>query len=213
MKKLVWVLTLTVSMQVVYGQTWNEWFRQRRTQIRYLLNQIAALKVYTDYLEKGYTIVRDGTRLIGDIKQGDFNLHKGYFSSLRSVNPAIRNYSRIAVILSDQATIVRHLNEFLKFSAESGHFSTTERQYMSAVYQNIKSASLQNLGDLTRVLTSGEIEMKDDERIAFIDRIYADTKDQLSFTSSFCREAGVLAYQRAQAARESFLLKKLYGFE
>ncbi|WP_207515942.1 hypothetical protein [Longitalea luteola] len=213
MKKLVWVLTLTVSMQVCYGQTWNEWFRQRRTQLRYLLNQIAALQVYTDYLQKGYTIVKDGTWLIGDIKQGDFNLHNGYFFSLRSVNPAIRNYSRVAVILSDQATILRHFKELLKFTDGSGQFASTERQYISAVFANVKSASLQNLDDLTRVITSGEMEMKDDERIDFIDRIYGETKEQLSFTSSFCAQAAVLANQRAQAARESFLLKKLYGFE
>lgn len=212
MKKLVWVLTLLVSMQVSYGQKWKEWFRQKKTQIEYLVNQIAALQVYAGYLQKGYTIVKDGTRLIGDIKQGDFNLHNGYFSSLRAVNPVFSSYSRVAVIMSDQATILQHFKELLKFSAESGQFSATERQYIAAVYANVKSASLQNLDDLTRVLTSGEMEMKDDERIDFIDRIYRDTKEQLFFTASFCRQAGALAYQRTQAARESFLLKKLYGF-
>jgi hypothetical protein len=213
MKKMMWVLALTVSVQVSYGQTWKEWFRQKKTQIEYLVNQIAALQVYAGYLQKGYTIVKDGTRLIGDIKQGDFNLHNGYFSALRSVNPAFASYSRVAVIISDQATILQHLKELLKFSAESGQFSATERQYISAVYANVKSASLQNLDALTRVLTSGEMEMKDDERIDFIDRIYGDTIEQLSFTASFSRQAGALADQRTQAARESFLLKRLYGIE
>lgn len=213
MKKMIWVLILTVSVQVSYGQKWKEWFRQKKTQIEYLVNQIAALQVYAGYLQKGYTIVKEGTRLIGDIKQGDFNLHNGYFSSLRAVNPAFASYSRVAVIISDQATILKDFKELLKFSAESGQFSATERQYISAVYANVKSASLQNLDDLTRVLTSGEMEMKDDERIDFIDRIYGDTKEQLSFTASFCRQAGALAYQRTKAERESFLLKKLYGIE
>jgi hypothetical protein len=197
---------------VSYAQKWKEWFKQKKTQIEYLVNQIAALQVYIGYLQKGYTIVKDGTRLIGDIKQGDFNLHNGYFTSLRSVSPAIASYSKVADILSDQATILQQFKELLKFSAESGQFSATERQYISSVYANVKSASLQNLDDLIRVLTSGEMEMKDDERLDFIDRIYSDTKEQLSFTSSFCRQAGVLVYQRTQAARESFLLKKLYGF-
>jgi hypothetical protein len=211
MKKLVWALTLFVTMQVCYGQKWKEWFRQKKTQIEYLVNQIAALQVYTGYLKKGYTIVKDGTRLIGDIKQGDFNLHKRYFTSLRSVSPAIAGYSKVSVILSSQATIVRHFNDLLKFSAESDQFSTSERRYISDVYAGVKSTSLQNLDDLSSVLIPGKIEMKDDERIDFIDRIYADTKELLSFTSSFCHQAVVLAYQRRQAAREVFVLKKVYG--
>jgi hypothetical protein len=211
MKKLVWVLTLTVSMQVSYGQKLKEWFKQKKTQIEYLVNQIAALKVYTVYLEKGYSIVKDGSRLIGDIKQSDFSLHQGYFSSLQSVNPAIRNYSRVAVIISDQATILKNFKELLKFSAESGQFSTAERVYITAVYHRVKTECLKDMDDLTMVLTSGEMEMKDDERLAFIDRIYADTKEKVTFTVSFCGQAGALAYQRTREARETFLLRKLYG--
>jgi hypothetical protein len=212
MKKVLWVLTFSVSMQQVsYGQTFKEWFKQKKTQIEYLVNQIAALKVYGDYLEKGYTIVKDGTRLIGDIKQGDFNLHNGYFLSLKSVNPAIKNYTRVANILSDQANILRQFKGLITYSDESGQFSAAERQYISAVYGNLKTSCLQNIDDLTMVLTSGEWEMKDDERLDFIDRIYADTKDKLTFTSSFCSQAAALALHRSKAAHETDLLRKLYG--
>lgn len=207
----MWVLALTASTQVSYGQKWKEWFKQRKTQIEYLVNQIAALKVYTDYLEKGYSIVKDGTQLIGNIKQGDFNLHQGYFSSLQSINPAIRNYSRVALIISDQATILNNFKELLKFSAENGQFSINERGYITSVYDRVKTECLKDMDDLVMVLSSGEMEMKDNERLAFIDRIYADTKEKVTFTFSFCGQAGALAYQRTREARETFLLRKLYG--
>src|SRR6266498_4565607 len=101
MKRFLLSLLLIVGVHTSYGQTWNEWFRQKKTQIQYLVKQIAALKVYTDYLEKGYNIAKDGTNLINDIKHGDFNLHNNYFTSLKSVSSSVRNYSKVSAIVSD----------------------------------------------------------------------------------------------------------------
>jgi hypothetical protein len=51
------------------------------------------------------------------------------------------------------------------------------------------------------VVSSGEpqsdnYQMKDDERLKRIDRIYADMQDRYSFCSSFSEEMGLLAVQR-----------------
>lgn len=213
MKKLVLLLALSVSIQVGYAQTFNEWFRQKKTQLDYLYKQIAALKVYADYLKKGYDIVRDGTKIIGDIKQGDFDLHKGYFSSLRQVNPAIQKYSKAAIILSDQTTILKQFQGLVKFSVASTPLSSAERNYISSVYSHLKSECLQNMEDLAMVMTAGTLEMKDDERVERIDRIYTDMKDKLSFTHSFCKQAGSLVREKSMAAEEINRLRKIYGYQ
>ena len=49
------------------AQTWAEWFRQKATQKKYLLQQIAALHVYSGYLSKGYSIAKDGLNTIKSI--------------------------------------------------------------------------------------------------------------------------------------------------
>lgn len=211
MKIFVLMLAMSVSIQASYGQKWKEWFKQRKTQIEYLVNQIAAYKVYADYLQKGYSIVKDGTRLIGDIKEGDFNLHNGYFVSLKAVNPAIKNYSRVAAILSEQAALLQQFRGLIKFSVESGQFSASEQKYIAALNSNLSVECLKDLSDLEIIVTSGELEMKDDERLAFIDRIYADTKDKVIFAGSLCGQAAGLALSRTRAANESFVLRKLYG--
>src|SRR3954466_3372099 len=81
------------------GQTFSEWFRQKKTQKKYLIEQIAALQVYEDYLEKGYSIVNEGLSQIKDIKHGDYDLHSGYFSSIKNINPTIRNYEKSIYIV------------------------------------------------------------------------------------------------------------------
>lgn len=56
-------------------QTFHEWFRQKKTQKKYLIQQIAALKVYLGYVQKGYSIAQKGLTTVSNIKKGNFDLH------------------------------------------------------------------------------------------------------------------------------------------
>lgn len=67
-------------------------------QQRMLLEQIAALKVYIGYAQKGYSAVKKGLNTIGDFKRGEFNLHTDYLNSLKVVNPKIKKYARVTEI-------------------------------------------------------------------------------------------------------------------
>lgn len=199
---MLFVLALIMTIQVCHVQTWREWFRQRKTQIKYLVNQISALKVYTDYLKKGYDIARDGTRLIKDIKDGDFNLHKGYFSSLKSVNPAIKNSSRVIDIISLQVKIIQRFKRLILYCNQSGQFTTDELRHVQSVYGNLIAKSGNQIDELVRLTTSGELEMKDDERIKRLEVIYLDMKDKYAFTQSYCNETSILAFSRISEKQE-----------
>jgi hypothetical protein len=48
-----------------------------------------------------------GIRTIHNIREGDFNLHDGFFSSLKNVNPVIRRYAKVADIAAFQVRILR----------------------------------------------------------------------------------------------------------
>jgi hypothetical protein len=63
------------------------------------------------------------------------------------------------------------------------------------------------------IITSGELQMKDDERIKRIDKLYADMQDKYSFCESFSEECSVLAMQRLSEQAEINLGKKLNGLE
>jgi 3-phenylpropionate/cinnamic acid dioxygenase small subunit len=57
MKKILTIFLL-VTASGVYAQNWKEWTQQKKTQIKYLVNQIAALQIYATYVEKGYAIAK-----------------------------------------------------------------------------------------------------------------------------------------------------------
>ncbi len=64
MKTILLVIATVLLFQSANAQTWDEWFKQKKTQKKYLVQQIAALRVYLDYLKKGYTVVHNGLNTI-----------------------------------------------------------------------------------------------------------------------------------------------------
>ena len=89
MKKILTIFLLVIA-SCVQAQNWQEWTQQKKTQIKYLVSQIAAYQVYATYVEKGYVIAKKGLTAIQNIKKGDFSLHDEYFTSLKNVNPKIK---------------------------------------------------------------------------------------------------------------------------
>lgn len=202
---------LLMFINEVAGQTWDEWFRQKTTQKKYLLQQIAALKVYAGYLSQGYTIAKGGLGIIQHIKQGDFGLHSNYFNSLSTVNPRIKSYIKIGSILSIETSIVLQTKIAIRFFSTSNQLNPVELKYIKNVFQNILNSCAATLDDLHNTLTSGRLRLKDDERIAAIDRLHDDMLDKETFVNSFCKSAGLLIEQRKHSSDEIKIDKQING--
>jgi hypothetical protein len=82
---------------------------------------------------------------------------------------------------------------------------------MGNVYSQLIKESLNNLDELTTVLTATRLRMTDEERIKAIDRIYASSSEKLRFLRYFNRQATLLSLQRTKAQNENKTLKQLYG--
>lgn len=178
------------------AQIADEWLNQKATQKKYLLQQIAALQVYIGYAKKGYNIVNGGITTIKNITNGDFNLHRDFFNSLKNVNPAIRRYAKVTDIIAYQVKIIKQTKGTLQQIRETKQFTETELDYCKQVFDNLLDECMKTVEELMLVTTSGKLEMKDDERLKRIDRLYADVQDKYSFTCSFSEDMGILAVQR-----------------
>jgi len=180
-----------------------------QSDIQAMLKQIAKLEIYIIDLEKGYKIAREGLTTIGEIKKGEFNLHSLFFSSLQSVNPSVAKYSKIAVIISDQLSIISAFKILIQHLNNSDKLTNAELQYIETVYSNMSDESLKTLNNLIAVLTDGNFEMTDDERIKRIDGIYDDMEDKYAFSQSFCGKANQISLLRSDDVNEFGLLKVL----
>jgi len=196
---------LVCCSPAVQAQTFAEWFKQTSTQKKYLLQQIAALQVYTGYLQKGYDIARSGLGTIKNITNGEFDLHSLYINSLKLVNPAIRNDKRVDRILTMQTELLKRFNEL-----DVDVFSADNRAYVGSVRQTIAVLCGKDLNELELVITSGKVEMKDDERLQRLEQVYQNTLDKYAFTQQFTSEVTLMIIQCRQEQNDTQQLRRYY---
>ncbi|MBN8718380.1 MAG: TerB family tellurite resistance protein [Sediminibacterium magnilacihabitans] len=207
MKTILFVLCLSFSI------SWVRVSAQSDEAQQLLLNveKLAQLKKILSNMKKGYEIVSKGYTTIKDISKGNFNLHDAFLNALLQVSPTVKKYKRVTDIIICQSQLLKeYKSAFNRFKA-SNLFSIQEIKYMEGVYSNLSNKSLQNLNELTIVITAGKLRMSDDERIAAIDRIYNDISDKLLFLRSFNNEGNVLAVQRGREMVDTKMSQKLNG--
>lgn len=206
--KTLLIILLTAMATVTRAQTWNEVFKQKETQKKYLIQQIAAMKLYAGYLKKGYDIANKGINSIKDISKGEFDLHQSFFTSLKMVNPAIAGNSKIAQVIAWQMTISKDL---LALSSRT-ELPPSDKSYIRQVRLKVMKECEQDMEELLLVVTQGKLEMKDHERINRLDKVYESMKDKYQFTQSFSNQVKTLSLQKEQEERNNEASKKLYGF-
>ena len=178
-----------------------------------LLNveKLAQFKQILADLKKGYEIVSTGYNTIKNISQGNFDLHKTFLDGLLEVSPAIRNYKRVADIISCQLLIVKeYKNAFHRFQ-QDGNFTPDEIKYLGSVYSNLFKQSLKNLDALATILTDRDLRMSDDERLKAIDDVFNSMQDKLLFLRHFNNNTTILAIQRAKERNDVLTAQKIYG--
>ena len=209
MKKITLILLFSISIHKGRAQTFAEWTQQKKTQIKYLEQQIVGLEVYTTYLQKGYKIAGEGLSVISDIKNGDFNMHNNYFNSLKRINPNLEKYFRIADIILLQLRIQNTCHRAVQTIKENTWFTGNEITYIQDFFAKLLAEASEEINQLMAVTTPNNFIMKDDERIVQIDKIYHDMLDNLSFAENFINEIYVLGLQRLRESQDIKLSRLL----
>lgn len=213
MKQVFIIAILLVVFYAGHAQSWDEFFNQKKTQKKYLVQQIAALQVYAGYLQKGYTIARDGISRVQSIGKGDFSLHNNFFASPGIVNPRIKHYAKVAEIIVMQVSIAKQASSTMKQCRNGKQLTGAEINYLQSVFNRLLNDCIQSLDELNTVISNGNTQMKDDERIKRIDALYTDMQDKQVFVQSFNRSANGLTVQRINEARDIVISKKLNGVQ
>ncbi len=213
MKWILMITAILLGIPSLQAQNFSEWFRQKKTQKKYLIEQIAALKVYGGYLKKGYQISQKGLGIIGDIKDGDFNLHSAFFSGLKTVNAKIANSPEVASILSTQLQIKDYQEKISSWYLKQGVFTEREKHYFKVVFQHLERDCLNTLSGLEQVTAAGKVDMSDDQRINRINQLQQDSYQQLEFVKHFSNGLLRLALQKKKQNTELETGRTWYGIK
>ncbi|WP_188411901.1 TerB family tellurite resistance protein [Pedobacter mendelii] len=200
---LVVLLFLSVSMAA----------KAQSTEVQQLLlnvEKLSQLKNILADMKKGYTVITKGYNAVKNVSKGNFSLHEVFLDGLMLVNPEIKKYRRVGDIISYQKDLVtEYKSAFNRFRA-SDNFSPQEIGYLGKVYKQLFDQSLNNLDELTTVITSSQLRMSDDERLRAIDRIVADTQDKLIFLRNFNQQTSILNLQRQKEKADIKATKQYY---
>ena len=166
------------------------------SDITTMVEQIAALQAYIDVAEKGYSLAENGLHTIRDIKNGEFNLHSVFFSSLAVVSSKVANAAEVGEIIRLQASMIRRFSQKLSGYRQNAGLQPAEVAYINQVYAALVSTGQAEITALTNLLTDGALIMTDGERTLAIQLIDADTKSQYRFMESFTNHTDMLTLQR-----------------
>lgn len=178
------VVVLIFGWQVGSAQNADEWLRQRKTQLRYLAEQTAALRMYAGYLEKGYGIVQDGLALISDVKTGEFSLHKDYFAGLQAVKPAVNGYWKVGAITLSAHRILGLYRQSGGSLTRLKEINLHHHQHLLHEWSGLLSALARTISEVQLFTGSNTFSLQDASRLQRIDRLY----DQIQVHEAFAVE-------------------------
>lgn len=210
MKKIL-ILTILITLLMIPVKSMGQ-----SAEIQQLILNIEKLsqfkKILSD-MKKGYELLSGGYKMVKDMTEGNFSLHKTFLDALMRVSPAVKNYKRVAEIVEYQISIVKESRNGMNRFIKSGNFSGQEINYFEKVYGNLLNQSLRNLDELTMVITADKLRMSDDERLKAVDDIYEQMQDKLLFLRNFNTTSNVLALQRSKEKNDVYISKSFQEFK
>jgi hypothetical protein len=211
MKQLCLTILFIQSVNALKAQTFEEWTHQKKTKVKYGLEQMAKLRVYAASVRKGYSIVNNGLSIISDIKSGDFNLHQEHFSTWQKVNPMIKVLPKVAAILKLQESMLKAQKMTNNYLNESGGLHKDELDYYIQVTLHLLESCADNIDLLVQLVADDQYTLTDDERITRINALYEEMVDKAAFLQSFYGELKTLALQQLKKEKEVQINQLLHG--
>lgn len=184
---------------------------QEIQQLLLNIEKLTQLKKILANMKEGYQILSAGYNTVEGLSKGNFDLHKAFLDGLLQVSPEVRDYKKVADIIHYQMILIEEYKIAYSRFQQDGNFSPKELDYLSGVYDNLFQHSLNELENLTTIITANKLRMSDDERLRAIDKIYHDMQDKLLFLRYFNHNTTVLAIQRAKEKNDAITIKGIYG--
>ncbi len=213
MKKIILSGTLILCIAYCHAQGVGSIFDQGDSKIKLMLQQIALQQTYLSAIKTGYNDTQNGLNTAHDLKNGTYNLHQVYFTSLSNVSPAVANNPKIKLIATYQQQIITCFDKEIEWQKQQNILNRNEIDYIQSVYNNILSECSKDLTELNMVVTSGQVQMKDAERIDHIDQIYTKTSDKYKFSMSFTQNTHSFALDRQAGDQQMQSIKQLYNIK
>ncbi|MBE7178249.1 MAG: hypothetical protein INR69_17740 [Mucilaginibacter polytrichastri] len=174
------------------AQTFAEFFRQRKTQEKYLLQQIVALAAFSAQAREGYTISDLGLRLISGFTGSERNQHHAYFSALNEISSFFQPEQRISTFASRVETIRATGTRVIRRATGN------DRPYIRKIVQGVYD-HLDELSGVHRAMLTEGYSLSDEQRLQRVQSL----EQALKKTDEFIRRLEVSVHQKEALGRQN----------
>lgn len=150
---------------------------------------------------------------IGDWTQKQKDQYQKYFNELQKVRSIIVYYQRIKDITARQTRLLREYKRAWELVRNDKHFTPEEIEYIGKVYAGILNESMENIDQITMVITSLKTQMSDQKRLELINEAANRIETNYNDLRQFNSENAMLSLQRAKGEAELKTTKNLYGIQ
>ena len=211
MKNLIIIIFCLMNIAVSQAQTFSEWFRQKKTQEKYLIQQIVALKFYAGYVKKGYETFDKGSKTISKIKEGDFNMHDVFFNDKIKLNP---NLSKVVENLRIEQlnTAIRITGKQSKnFIWKTSNFSEKQKAYFNSVIGKTDGEADELFANYKELITANELILDDEKRLKRLTDLKKEYLSLYQFINLFDNQIRGYRQQLNAEQNDISTIKKILG--
>lgn len=199
------VVLLFASGKSGVAQTWDEIFKQKKTQRRYLIEHVAALKLYAGYAWKGYTIANSGLQTINGLTSGELSLHEAFFNALKSASSVLTHHPKVNEIITLQLGVATAWGATGKLV-----LLAPEKAYVQLIRARVMKDCADDLWELALILSSNRTELAEAERLKRLDAIHASMTEKSVFSRWFAAQAAEQSLLRRLMESDNQILRILY---
>jgi len=173
------------------------------------VKKLSQLKENLQNMKQGYEMLVKGYTVVRDLSKGSFQLHEHFLDGLWLASPAVRRYWKIPEIISMEDRLADAAKGGRHSLKNSAYLRPDEISYIHQVEDAVFAQALDDLDDLTGIVTDHQMQLSDAERITGIDRIYLAMQERLDFLTDFHHRASLLVAQRTKEAADERTMKAL----
>jgi hypothetical protein len=213
MKSLIIYMLCSMSILTTNAQTFNEWFRQKETQEKYLVQQLIGLEVYANYLKKGYQAIDKGSKTINKIKNGDFTLHDLFFESQKSLNSNMLKQVDGLNIGSLKSLIHQRIHILDHFTAKDQLIDVQQKTSIKKILKKVRDDEIQLSNRYDELTKDNQLALDDDHRLERIKDLKMDYASLYGFIRYFEIQVKSYSDQIKNEQNDLSSSKKLLGIK
>lgn len=178
-------------------------------KVQQMQNKVIALQNAQQQLENDLSLgkLNEISGWLGQEKE----LYRSYYDELSRVKSVISDYQVVRRTINQQVQLVTEYKSAWSLFSNDRHFSPSELQYMSNIYNGILGESIKNLDELMLAVSDAQTSMDDGERLRLISHAAGALQSNLDHLRQFNGLNAGLSYNRSRDAADRQQVKQLYG--